>query len=262
MKAALNTNLFPIISVGMYCSSLDPDYIFDSYMINQDHQDGEINYDSEYFFDNFRNDLYVAAVQKTAQNYLDGAHEADGIRIEIEAGDIYSPAAYNFATDQIELTVKFDKTKVKQYAAAYSDEFDQFLHDHFTSYDGFHSHTANNYYDWKQDFADNNVQSIGAVLTFVFRDEIEDIQNGFLEACYGELYYSEFVDTTEIDEAAAQLESDKQMIIQYVRDNYQTLDVYQTFYSEFSHLDPDMVLETMKLEIDNIASHVLELDLV
>lgn len=261
MTVALNTNLFPIISVGMHCSSLDPDYIFDSYMINQDHQDGEINYDSEYFFDNFRNDLYVAAVQKIAQCYLDGAHEADGIQIEITTGDIYSPSAYNFATDQIELTVKFNKTKIRQYAAANADEFDQFLHDHFTSYDGFHSHTANNYHSWLQDFKDNNIQSIGAVLTFIFRDEIEDIQNGFLDSCYGELYYSEFVDTTELDEAAAQLESDKQMITQYVRDKYQTLDVYQTFYSEFSHLDPDMVLETMKLEIDRIASHVLKLEL-
>ena len=52
MNAKLNSNLFPIISVAMYGTYLDPDSMFDSYMIESDKEDGYIHFDLEYFFNN------------------------------------------------------------------------------------------------------------------------------------------------------------------------------------------------------------------
>ena len=83
MKSHLNTNLFPIISVAMYDSFLSPDNLFHSSQIDNDKEDGYINFDSEYFDDNFNNDLYVEAVQSCADYFLSGSHEANSIEIEI-----------------------------------------------------------------------------------------------------------------------------------------------------------------------------------
>lgn len=107
MKVLLNSNLFPIISVGMYGTFLAPDSMFDGYMIDQDYKDGYINYNSEYFWDKFDNRAYEKHIEKLAQNHIDGKHECNGIEIIIKAGEIYSPREYNFATDNIDLTVLF-----------------------------------------------------------------------------------------------------------------------------------------------------------
>ena len=145
MKAQINTNLFPIISVGMYNSFLSPENLFNSSQIDEDKEQGYIFYDSEYFDDNFNYDLYQKAIQERADYFLTGLHEANGIEIEIKTGEIYSPKYYNFATDQLELNVKFSKTKVRKFAKDNREEFNTFLKKHFSSYDGFHSHTANNF---------------------------------------------------------------------------------------------------------------------
>ena len=255
MKAHLNTNLFPIISVGMYCSPLAPESIFDDYQINQDKQDGYIYFDAEYFNDNFQNDLYEEAVQERANYFLSGSHEANGIEIEIKTGQIYSPSYYNFATDQIDLEVKFNKTKVLKYAKDHQGELDYFLRKHFTSYDGFYSHTANNYQDWLQDFKDNNVQSIGAVLTFIFVDELDDFRQGFYELCNSELYYNEFVDTTSID-------AEQKLVENYVCQNYQTFNLEDIEELDLEFLGLDAIYKIASLKLAEIESNTFELELI
>lgn len=259
MKSHLNTNLFPIISVGMYESFLSPDNLFHSSQIDNDKEEGYINFDSEYFDDNFNNDLYVKAVQSCADSFLSGIHEANGIEIEIKTGQIYSPRYYNFATDQIDLEVKFNKTKVLKFAKDHQVELDDFLREHFSSYDGFHSHTANNYQDWLEDFKDNNVQSIGAVLTFIFIDELDYFRDGFYEYCYSNLYYTEFVDTTSID-------SEQKIIEDYVCNNYQNVFLNSfldgLYELDFKHFDKDGILAVAVQKINEIDSHTLELELV
>lgn len=259
MKAQINTNLFPIISVGMYSSPLDPESFFDSYQIDNDKREGYINYNSEYFHDNFQNDLYVEAIQERADYFLTGKHEANGIEIEIRTGKIYSPKYYNFATDQIDLQVIFNKNRVRQFAKVNKDDFDSFLYKHFTSYDGFHSYTPNNFDDWLKDFKDNTPQSIGAVLTYLFLDEIDDFRDSFYDLCHSELFYSEFVDSTPID-------LEQKIIDDYVSNNYQDIFV-NTFLDPlyemgFEHFDKDTILEAAIRKCNEIESHTLELELV
>ena len=259
MKAQINTNLFPIISVGMYNSILAPESIFNSSQIDDDRLEGCINYGSEYFDDNFQNDLYEKAVQDRADYFLTGRHEANGISIEIKTGEIYSPKAYNFATDQLDLEVIFNKTLVKQYAKNNQEYFDDFLREHFSSYDVFHSYTPNNYDDWAKDFKDETPQSIGAVLTFIFLDELDDFREGFYQDCHSELYYWDFVDTTKID-------LEQKIIEDYVCTHYQEIflntfldDLYEM---EFEHFDKDDILAVALRKCKDIESHTLELDLV
>lgn len=192
MKALLNTNLFGIINVGMYYSQISPETIFDDWQINDDQKEGYINYNSDQFWYNFNNDLYIKEVQKIASSFLNGLQSANNIDIEIKCGVIYSPKFYNFATDNLEFYVKFDKRKVLKFAKDNKDTFNQFLKDNYSSRDGFHSFTANNFNYWLDDFKINNVQSIGAILTFIFKDEFEDLQNDFVTECYENLFYSNF----------------------------------------------------------------------
>jgi hypothetical protein len=255
MKAQINTNLFPIISVGMYYSPLSPDSIFDDYQINQDKEDGYIFYDAEYFNDNFQNELYKKAIQERADYFLTGTHEANGIEIEIKTGQIYSPSYYNFATDQLELEVKFNKTKIRQFAKDNRKKFDDFLKEHFTSYDGFHSHTANNFEQWLEDFNENNVQSIGAVLTFIFLDEIDDFRQSFYELCNSELFYNEFVDTELID-------AEQKLVENYVCQNYQTFNLDSLENLDLEYLDKDSIYKIASLKLTEIDSQTLELELL
>lgn len=205
------------MSVAMYGTFLAPDSIFDDYQINQDKEEGYIFFDSEYFWDNFKNDEYTEKIQSLCASFYDGKHEANGIEIDIKCGVIYSPKEYNFANDNIEFTVKFDKRKVLKFAKDNAVDFDKFLHENYTSYDGFHSFTANNFSAWLDDFKVNNDQSIGAVLTFIFKDEITDNNESFSHHCFENLYYSEFCDYTQHD-------SEVETIQKFVKEQYLIID--------------------------------------
>ena len=196
MKTTINTNLFPIISVGLYDSYLSPENMFDDYQINEDFENGDFDMTSEDFWDKFDNEKYTKEIQHQADNLLSGEIEAEGITIKIEVGELYSPRFYNYETDQVKLTVDYDKGLILNFARENREGFNSFLKEHYSSYDGFSSSTANNYLEWFEDFTRDNVQSIGSVLTFIFKDEIEYYQEKFLETCNENMFYSEFIRET------------------------------------------------------------------
>jgi hypothetical protein len=198
MKTQLNSNLFPIISVAMYGTFLDAAEMFDDYQINADFENGDSDFNASEFWERFNNQRYVKSIEKLAADFLDGQITAENYDFEItvKCGELYSPKFYNFANDQIELDVEFDRAKVLQIIAENENEFNQFLKENYSSYDGFISHTANNLSQWYNDFADENVQAIGAVLTFLFQDEIKENDENlkFYYHCSENLFYSEFID--------------------------------------------------------------------
>jgi hypothetical protein len=206
MKAKLNSNLFPIISVAMYGTRLAPENMFQNSQIDDDKEEGYIHFDSEYFWDNFDNSKYEEAIQDKAEYFLNGKIEAQGIVINIKTGSIYSPKFYNHSNDNIDLEVSYVKGQLLKFADDNAEAFDDFLHKNFSSYDGFYSQTPNNYRDWLVEFKNDVVQSIGAILTFVFLDEIEDYHNDFIDLCYESLFYSEFIDYTQYDEEVQKVE--------------------------------------------------------
>lgn len=193
MKTTINTNLFPIIHVGMYDTILSPENMFDDYQINEDFENGDFDMSAEDYWEKFDFKKFSNEIQHQADNFLSGKHEAEGITIKIEVGELYSPKFYNFATDQVELTVDYDKGAILLFAQNNKEDFNMFLKENYSSYDGFSSSTANNYSEWMEDFINDNVQSIGAVFTFIFREEFEDYHEGFIQNCMENMYYSEFI---------------------------------------------------------------------
>lgn len=198
MKSLLNSNLLPIISVGMYGSYISPESMFDSYQIDQDKEYGDFEYTAEEYWDNFDNDAYVLHVQQKAKLFLDGSYTLNDITVKVVCGVIYSPREYNFATDQIELSVTYPKAKLRKFAADNYDEFADFLKENYSSCSGFHSYTANNYASWLDEFNSDKEQEVGAILTFWFLvlkeseiyDEFKDM--AFEEHLSENTFYSEF----------------------------------------------------------------------
>lgn len=237
MKVTLNTNLFPIISVGMYNSNISPDEIFDDYTINDDKENGYIHFDSEYYWDNFQNDKYKKRIAELAGEYLNGKIVSlNGTEITIKCRHIFSPSYYNFSTDEIVIDVTYNKRKLLQVAKDERDQFEAFLKAKYTSYDGFASFTSNNYDDWLIGFKDNDSRDVGAILSYIYFMWQNEDHGTFDEYVRNELSYgySEFIDSEDYEAEVVILET-------YVKENYKDLTIDSIDFDsfEFEILDND-----------------------
>ena len=250
MTIKLNSNLFPIISVAMYGTYLDPDSMFDSYMIESDKEEGYIHFDLDYFWSNFQYDKYRLAIQDRAHSFINGKHSENNVWVLIKAGEIYSPKYYNFSNDEIDLDVTFSKSKVLNEVNKNITKFNEFLKERYSSRDGFNSFTANNYIEWLEDYNEDKDTAVGAVLTYLFQETIEENREGFIQhVCDDYMDYREFVDFEEHDEEVVVLRN-------YVYENYNTIDVdsidEETFnFKVFGLEDIKKLLKEFVLQIDN-----------
>jgi hypothetical protein len=251
MNAKLNTNLFPIISVAMYGTYLDPDSMFDSYMIESDKEEGYIHFGLDYFWDNFQSDKYKLAIQERAHSFINGKIKEGDVWIYIKAGEIYSPKYYNFSNDEMDLDVTFSKKDVLNSVNNDIQKFDEFLKERYSSRDGFNSFTSNNYNDWLEDFNDEKDTAIGAVLTYLFQETIEENREAFIQhVCDDYMDYREFVDYEKHDK-------DVIVLRKYVEDNYNTIDIdsIDTEMFELEMLEDEneikKLLREFVLQIDN-----------
>lgn len=68
---------------------------------------------------------------------------------------IYSPKYYNFETDRLMIEITYDDDALASYCFEHNrNEFEIYLQQNFTSYDGFHSFIANNVSDFKNQMED------------------------------------------------------------------------------------------------------------
>ena len=250
MTIKLNTNLFSIISVAMYGTYLDPDSMFDSYMIESDKEEGYIHFGVDYFWDNFQSDKYKQAIKERAHSFINGKHTENNVWVLIKAGEIYSPKYYNFSNDEIDLDVTFSKSKVLNEVNKNITKFNDFLKERYSSRDGFNSFTSNNYIEWLEDYNNDMDTAIGAVLTYLFQETIEENRENFIQhVCDDYMDYREFVDFEEHDEEVVVLRK-------YVYENYNTIDVdsidEETFnFKVFGLEDIKKLLKEFVLQIDN-----------
>lgn len=71
--------------------------------------------------------------------------DEDEIVKRFEFAGISSPRFYNFSNDKLVASVEVDYDKLKEFCLKTNrKEFDEYLHENFTSYDGFTSFVANN----------------------------------------------------------------------------------------------------------------------
>jgi hypothetical protein len=256
MKVTLNSNLFPIIRVGMYESNISPYNVFDDYTINDDKENGYIHYDVDYFWSNFQNDKYKKRIQELASEFLNGKIDDDeGIEITIKCKEIYSPKEYNFSTDEIVMDVTYSKMKILQVVKKEYENFDGFLKDNYTSYDGFMSFTSNNFDDWLVDFEENNDRSVGAVLSYLFQERITENSYEFENFVVENIgYYSDYIDSTDY-------ENEVVLLKKYVKDNYLELTIDNIDFDQFDFeiLDNESCVSIFKEVINEIESNTMSM---
>jgi hypothetical protein len=253
MKAKLNTDLFPIINVGMYESDLSPENVLSTDCINDDKEQGYILYNEEYFWDNFDNDLYTKEVQREAAAILDGKHKINDFEITIKCGDIYSPKYYNFTTDNVDMEVTYNKAEVLKLAKKETELFNSFLKENYSSCDGFTSFGENNFNDWLKKYKNDCEIAVGAILTYLCGDYFENSNADLLDSFYSNHTYSDFVDLAELNK-------ERDAVIKYVQDNYIDFNI-ETEYGDdyFEHLDSFAVSKIAKDTVDSIESHTIEI---
>ena len=256
MKVTLNSNLFPIIRVGMYNSNISSDEIFDDHTIVDDKENGYIHYDVDYFWSNFQNDKYKKRIQELSSEFLDGKIDNDeGIEITIKCKEIYSPKEYNFGTDEIVMDVTYSKMKILQVVKKDYENFDKFLKDNYTSYDGFMSFTSNNFDDWLVDFEENNDRSVGAVLSYLFQERITENRYEFENFVVENIgYYSDYIDSTDY-------ENEVVLLKKYVKDNYLELTIDNIDFDQFGFevLDNESCVSIFKEVVNEIESNTMSM---
>jgi hypothetical protein len=238
----------------MYGTYLDPDSMFDSYMIESDKEEGYIHFDLDYFWNNFQHNKYKDAIKDRAHTFINGKHTENNVWVIIKAGDIYSPQFYNFANDEIDLTVTFSKSKVLNEVNKDIPKFNGFLKERYSSRDGFNSFTSNNYDDWLEDYNNEDDTAVGAVLTYLFQETIEENHEAFIQhVCDEYMDYREFVDSEGYESEVVVLQN-------YIRDNYKhiTIDTIESIDCDtfgLRHLDDEddirKILKGYYFEIEN-----------
>ena len=202
----LNSNLLPFINVAMYGTFLDPEYTLYTDLINDDKNEGYINYNEEQFWEGFNNNEYIKHIQEHAALFYDGKYTIEGINFTLKLGEIYSPKYYNFNNDCIDIDIEINKNDLLKFARKNKDAFNSYLKDNYSSYDGFSSFTPNNFLEWEYEFTKNNhVQSIAAIINYLVNfEECEELPNyeEFLNFINENSFYSEFYNGCEALEVA------------------------------------------------------------
>ena len=124
----------------------------------------------------------------------------------IEFQKIYSPKTYNFSNNSIDVAITPNIENIKKFIYAHKNEFNQYLKNKYTSYDGFISHYHNYFEAWEDDtqsFNNLNINNhaLGSILDFIANiSELEelDIYYDVME----NIYYTNYVENYELLENA------------------------------------------------------------
>lgn len=138
-----------ILFDGFYESNLfnsDTEYYINESMQDEEHPETyEVEWDS---YTEECGKMHAEVLHETCVN-------TDNIIQNINYKGISSPRYYNYETDKLLLSIDFDEKELLGYVQYYKDDFDYYLHENFTSYDGFISFVENNYYDFMKKYENN-----------------------------------------------------------------------------------------------------------
>jgi len=109
-----------------------------------------------------------------------------GIKAKVEYITIDRPREYNFETDAAVFAMTISLKEIERLFSMCRErsDFDKFLHDHYSSYDGFYSWMANNLDDWNvnttkmMDYTEDWQRSIWQALNFLMWDDEPDVYDG------------------------------------------------------------------------------------
>lgn len=173
--------------------TIDTYHVFEPWSFVEN--DEEITEDHDLDHDGYRHDL--AEHQEDVLNeYTDGV-----VKSFSHVGDT-SPREYNFATDNSDLVIELDYRKLTNYVHKNRVEFEQFLKDNFTSYDGFWSYVANTSQEFYQQMTESEVdhdRNIAIMAGWYFKRECLDDDTYFDDMYEGihELVYHNIIEPKE-----------------------------------------------------------------
>lgn len=155
---------------GFYESTL---YNSDTeYNLNNILQDDENKQEYEIDFE-----AYTEAVADFAVELLkDYCINNDNIISKMTYKGLSSPRYYNFDTDKLVIDLEYNEKLLFEYIETNKTDFNTYLHDNFTSYDGFWSFTDNNYNDFMQNFDDKKEQYTNVMIEYYI---LRCIYNGY-----------------------------------------------------------------------------------
>lgn len=118
---------------------------------------------------------FMQAVAKEHADLLfDNLEQKEQIIKSIEYKGLYSPRYYNFETDKLNLIIDCDIEALKTYC--FDDnkaEFDTYLHDNFTSYDGFISFVPNNVKEFASKYEDDTERLLNVMIEFYILQNLD-----------------------------------------------------------------------------------------
>lgn len=118
---------------------------------------------------------------------MDGSPVSE-ILSNLEFKGIYSPREYNFTTDKVEIEMDVDVDILKEYCFKINRaKFDNYLHENFTSRDGFWSFVHNNVHDFEIELENGSEsdmdRDIQVMIEFYLLQEVdfEDLREDLYE---------------------------------------------------------------------------------
>ena len=119
-----------------------------------------------------------------------------GFISEMKFAGITSPKYYNFDTDRLMIEITYDDDALASYCFEHNrNEFDIYLRETFSSYDGFHSFIANNVSDFKNQMEDeessgwsNRCSQVMLEFYLLQTLNLEGIRNRVAEFAYEAMY--------------------------------------------------------------------------
>lgn len=164
MKVQLNTNLVPLFS-GTYES------IWDVTAQDDNGDELEVEYKHEDLMKS------IAETYQAKQGYILSELNSPFITNIKFLGTFANPREYNFKTDVLDFEVNINKAKMLETLRILENsiEFEAYLKENFTSYDGFMSFTPDNYTELMEQVESEGrefEQSIGALITYLAKSNI------------------------------------------------------------------------------------------
>lgn len=175
-KIILSTSFLGLHGFNTYHGYGDPKITLQTDRINEDKEEGYIDYSEEDFWHDFDNNQYM---KDLSENVVDKVDEIIGdlfmYYLKVDAPKVnhygyHSPKEYNFSTDEFYFELESNyigyilRTCLKP---DNKNDFEQFLKDNYTSYDGFRSFIPNNVHDFTKEFLQGKETVIGVALEFL-----------------------------------------------------------------------------------------------
>jgi hypothetical protein len=193
MKILLNTNICPLLDVGLYESALSE--AIDPYDENGNYLEVD-EYDMKGYKDHIK-----PIIKNCLTNIIDGCVNStlaaeDKIKF-IDVDNYYSPRFYNYESDTIDFTIQIKLSTIKTLSERCLNDsnFISFLEE-FNSRDGFISFTPCNKSEFLASLKNDRSRAVALILWFLCKESMLEYQMDFEEQVLSNTWAFDFVTLT------------------------------------------------------------------